>query len=258
MDTSSIYFIYTKEYSIVELFEICKKLSNTYSIYLGVDSIVDSKILIEGCKYISGINYFKKNADHKPYIVSKNINSFGYFNSTPEKLIKQISKIKRKKIPIELIVLEDISNINKIIGGSIDKLKDITYEDIPVTNLIYDGLYFAKVVKVYDGDTLTLIWDFNNTLIKHSCRMTFYNANEISDTDNIKQELAHTQKKYLETLIGGKVIKVMFHNKVCPYKRPLITLFNLEENVFSFSNSINSHMINTFKFDIYNPSKISL
>lgn len=255
MDTNPIYLIYPNNYNIIDFFDLCKTIKLEYShIYLGVNNTTELNIktLIEGCKYITNILYFKRDNQHKSFIKKYKINTFGFFNNTDDSLIKRIALIA------ENIINVDYKKKTSMIGGSIDRLQNIKYEDIPHTQLIYNGLFYGKVVKTYDGDTATIIFEYNNILVKHSCRLTFYNSAEINSTNTHEKQLAELQKSELSNLILNKVVRVLFHNKLCPYKRPLVTIFLLDDSLIDMYNSVNYMMIKKFSLNIYNPSKIDV
>ena len=77
----------------------------------------------------------------------------------------------------------------------------------------YEGLEIsAKVVKVYDGDTITVVF-YDNGYKKFNMRMMGYDAPEIKPLKNIENRDLHIRaatnaRDYLARLILGKVVKI--------------------------------------------------
>lgn len=98
----------------------------------------------------------------------------------------------------------------------------------------------AKCVKVYDGDTITIIFYYKNLEepLQHRVRMARYDAPELKPhTENrteqsieLEKQYAENSKEFLEKLILEKIIKVKFgiNDK---WGRPLVEIFVNGENV---------------------------
>lgn len=77
----------------------------------------------------------------------------------------------------------------------------------------YDGCEFsAKVVKVYDGDTITVVI-YDNGYKKFNMRMMGYDAPEIKPLKNIENRDLHIRaatstRDYLSRLILNKIVKI--------------------------------------------------
>ena len=77
----------------------------------------------------------------------------------------------------------------------------------------YDGHEFsAKVVKVYDGDTITVVF-YDNGYKKFNMRMNGYDSPEMKPLKNIENRDLHihaatSARDYLARLILGKVVKI--------------------------------------------------
>ena len=102
------------------------------------------------------------------------------------------------------------------------KYKSIVSKDIKPYTL--NGLKkYCKVVKVYDGDTITLVFKHHGELVKYSCRINGIDAPEMK-SKNKKEKIKATEvRDYLRSLIDGQVIKVYFE-KFDKYGRPLIRI----------------------------------
>lgn len=85
-----------------------------------------------------------------------------------------------------------------------------------------DKTYQAKIVDVYDGDTVTALFDpfpdsnYSN-FYKFKIRMNSYNSAEIKPPKNIENrekiiELAHNSRNKLRELILNKEVKLVCHN----------------------------------------------
>jgi len=94
----------------------------------------------------------------------------------------------------------------------------------------FDGIKTnAKVVKVYDGDTLWIVFNYYKRLIKIKVRMLGYDSPEIRPPKNLinrQNEIyrAHKAKEYIESLVLNKVVKVHL-SKFDKYGRPLCTIY---------------------------------
>ena len=102
------------------------------------------------------------------------------------------------------------------------KYKNIEYKDVKAYSLF--GLEkYCKVVKVYDGDTITIIFKHRGELMRYSCRINHIDAPEIKTKNKREKEEAIKVRDYLDSLINGKIIKVYF-DKFDKYGRPLINI----------------------------------
>lgn len=154
-----------------------------------------------------------------------------------------------------------------------ENLLKLEYNDVK-NKLTFEGMTtLAKVVKVYDGDTITLIWKYMGQYLKYSCRMVGYDAPEIKRNKRIKggdEEIKkHIEKgleikkylmKYLSKCKYKNLVKVKFF-QMDLYSRPLCVIFlckDLKCDKLSFENSVNYHLMKKFNLSLYNPSKINL
>ncbi len=104
----------------------------------------------------------------------------------------------------------------------IEKLKNasdiskFSFKDIQV---------WAKCVKVYDGDTVHLIFETSITPLRlFSCRLLGCNSAEIKSKDKTEKELAHKAKDYLSDLILGKILWIKLDN-FDKYGRCLVDIY---------------------------------
>ena len=82
----------------------------------------------------------------------------------------------------------------------------------------------SRVVKVYDGDTITILFRFNKQYYKTSCRILGIDTPELR-TKNLKEKAAgYKAKDFLSGFILDKIILIKF-GKFDKYGRPLIEGF---------------------------------
>ena len=89
----------------------------------------------------------------------------------------------------------------------------------------FDGIEaYAKVCKVYDGDTVTILFDYHGKIIKLSCRLLGIDTPELRSSNPKEKEYAIKARDFLSNLINDKVVKVHF-KKFDKYGRPLIVIY---------------------------------
>lgn len=87
------------------------------------------------------------------------------------------------------------------------------------------GKYTAKIIDVYDGDTVTIaMFLYNQGPFKFSCRCMRYNTAEIRTSDPDEKDKAIKARDYLRGRVLDKIVKIesMGMDK---YGRPLIEIF---------------------------------
>lgn len=83
---------------------------------------------------------------------------------------------------------------------------------------------YAKVYKVYDGDTISVVFRWSKEYIKTSCRIIGIDTPEIRTKNLEEKKLGIEVRDFLRTLILGKVIKINLYQND-KYGRPLIDVF---------------------------------
>jgi len=128
---------------------------------------------------------------------------------------------------------------------------DINWNNITdnIEEMTFNGqTYTAKVVSVYDGDTVRVVFPFHDTLYKWNCRLIKIDTPEIR-TKNIKEkEYGYKVRDILRNKILNKVVKVKCQD-FDKYGRLLIEIF-IQDNYHEIS--INEWLINNnyaFKYD---------
>ncbi len=136
---------------------------------------------------------------------------------------------------------------NKMNNDLIQKLKSTDYKKLPLFSF-KDKVIIARIVDVYDGDTCTILFEYNGEIMKYKCRCMGYDCAEMKpkkDDPNRDQEkaLALKAKNRFIELIGGDgaivQIKCLEFDK---YGRILGYLYPLNSDV-EHDESINSVMI---------------
>jgi len=106
-----------------------------------------------------------------------------------------------------------------------DKRKLKKLEPSDVKRFSFNGVVkYARIVKVYDGDTCTILFRWKKQNIKTSCRILGIDTPELRTSNKKEKKLGYIAKEFLEGLILEKVLKVKF-GKDGKYGRPLVEIF---------------------------------
>ncbi len=96
-------------------------------------------------------------------------------------------------------------------------LEALTYAN---TDEITYNFTDAKVLKVYDGDSLTIGAYYDGGFRKFNVRIFGIDCDEIKGGNAITRENAQRAKKYVERLVLGKIIKIeVLNNKILDGKK---------------------------------------
>jgi endonuclease YncB( thermonuclease family) len=125
--------------------------------------------------------------------------------------------------------------------STIELLENIKDVKIPKFSLKGQEFY-AKCVKVYDGDTCHLIFYYNSKLSRFICRMEGYNSAELKTKDENEKLKAIEAKNKLSEFILNKVVLIKCGDFEL-YGRLLATIYLLDENKIPWLASINMLMI---------------
>ena len=103
-------------------------------------------------------------------------------------------------------------------GTTNNELNSCTMKN--TTRFSFDGLCtIAKVIKVYDGDTITVAFQYHNQIYKLACRMRYYDTPEMKpklkpgetlEDYKYEIELAHCAQRVLSNAIYDRIVKVTF------------------------------------------------
>lgn len=124
-----------------------------------------------------------------------------------------------------------------------DFLNRVQYKDVDFFHL--NGLEcWAKVVKIYDADTIHCVFFINGKAFKFKVRLAMVDTAEKKSEDPAERAWAMKGIKRLEELIGGKLIFLRCH-RWDKYGRLLGTLFHSEEDAApeSGAKSLNQKLI---------------
>ncbi len=112
------------------------------------------------------------------------------------------------------------------ITSSIDEksdLNDKTKDNTSSFSLVGNSSY-VKVVEVYDGDTITIVFRFGNKFYHKRCRIYGVDTPELRTKDQKEKEAAIKARDYVKQLLLGKVIWAAFE-KEDKYGRLLAVLW---------------------------------
>ena len=85
-------------------------------------------------------------------------------------------------------------------------------KDCDVDFWTFKGKYKGKCVKVYDGDTCHVIFEFSGKLTKVKVRMLGYDAPEIKSTDPVSKKHAVEARDKLRELVEDKIVDCVFYD----------------------------------------------
>lgn len=125
------------------------------------------------------------------------------------------------------IIKETLQNTDKVNQNLIESTYDIP--EYSLKNLCMEG----KVVSVYDGDTVHIVFSINNKLVKYNCRLLGIDSPEICPKnvqDKIKREQeissAIKSRNYLISQVTGLIPKENITKKeikeLCAKSRQLV------------------------------------
>ena len=103
------------------------------------------------------------------------------------------------------------------------KLMKLDPKEVPKFSFLGVEKY-ARIYKVYDGDTCTLLFRWKKQNINTSCRIYGIDTPELRTKDKDEKKAGYEAKYFLEKLILGQVLLVKF-GKDGKYGRPLVQIF---------------------------------
>lgn len=86
---------------------------------------------------------------------------------------------------------------------------------------------YARVENIYDGDTITIIFEWKNTLIKTNIRLDGIDAPELHSDVETERNVCLKGIDILNQMIGNKVVRVIM-GKMDKYGRVLSIVYNLD------------------------------
>lgn len=155
------------------------------------------------------------------------------------------AKLKESKIietfhPIFSNIESNESNeLNNVESNELNELNNVEISSyIPV-----------KVIKVYDGDTITIQFhlfnDNNNIIVKYNARLYGIDTAEIKGGTESSKEMANNAKLYVKKMCNknDNLMYATFIKKTDKYGRLLINLYD-NINGINDNKSINDNLIN--------------
>jgi len=95
-----------------------------------------------------------------------------------------------------------------------DRLKELTYENTP--EFSFNGkLFLAKVLDVYDGDTITITVKIDNQYYRMNCRLNGLDTPELKSKDEEEKNAAKLAKKHLIFLLTSQKTELEFSREQC-------------------------------------------
>jgi|TARA_B110000285_G_C15125327_1_gene619806 endonuclease YncB( thermonuclease family) len=100
-------------------------------------------------------------------------------------------------------------------------LQECTYKN---TEAYVPEIKECKIVKCYDGDTVTIAIVIDNKGYRFSVRMLGYDCAEIRSKDEQEKKVAKWAKEYITSMIYDKVVTVVQNDGYDKYGRLLLKL----------------------------------
>ena len=88
--------------------------------------------------------------------------------------------------------------------------RDLTRCDMSIIDRFsFDGITtYARISKVYDGDTVTIVFKFKGEMIKYSCRIYGIDTPEIRTKDLDEKKRGYEARDFLKSYIDDKIVKI--------------------------------------------------
>lgn len=102
-------------------------------------------------------------------------------------------------------------------------------EKFSLNNMIFD----AKVIKVYDGDTITVVFNYNNKYYKWNCRLNGIDTPEIKSNNEDEKKNAIKARDFLKEQILSRIVK-LYCGEFDKYGRLLVNIIYKEKNINEF------------------------
>ena len=122
------------------------------------------------------------------------------------------------------------------------RLEKIDHNNIP--RFSFKGINtYAFVCKVYDGDTITIVFEYKGDMIKYSTRIYGIDTPEIRTKDDDEKKRGYAARDFLSSYILNKVVKIELL-EFDKYGRLLANVFaNIGGNYINVSNLLiqNNH-----------------
>jgi endonuclease YncB( thermonuclease family) len=105
-----------------------------------------------------------------------------------------------------------------------------------------EGVFWARITKVYDGDTWHAILRVNGRTSTFVLRLADLDAPELKGSSSKEKEAAARVRDYCRARWLNKTVRVVSKGME-KYGRLLVTVYPLTCKCFAFGNSVNHHLI---------------
>lgn len=109
--------------------------------------------------------------------------------------------------------------IQRLNDADISKIKRFSFSGLNT---------FARVIKVHDADTITIIFEYNGEIIKYNIRIDGIDAPELHSKKKEEMDLSKKGKSYVSKLILYSIVRVRFKD-FDKYGRILGDIFIFDE-----------------------------
>ena len=110
-----------------------------------------------------------------------------------------------------------------------DELQSLDYSKVYKFSL-KDNVYDAKVINVYDGDTITVVFKLKDEFNKWNCRLNGIDTPEMKSKDLNEKNAAVKARDFLREKILGKIVK-LHCDEFDKYGRLLVIVEYEDENI---------------------------
>jgi micrococcal nuclease len=110
-----------------------------------------------------------------------------------------------------------------------DEFQAVDYSKVYKFSL-KDHVYNAKVINVYDGDTITVVFKFKDEFYKWNCRLNGIDTPEMKSKDLNEKNAAIRARNFLREKILGKIVK-LYCSDFDKYGRLLVIVEYEDENI---------------------------
>lgn len=92
-------------------------------------------------------------------------------------------------------------------------------------------IFDAKVVKVYDGDTIHIVFEYFGKYLKWNCRIAHVDTPELRTKNEEEKKKGYEVRDKLRELIDGKIVKVTC-GEFDKYGRLLVDVFIPDKDIY--------------------------
>lgn len=111
------------------------------------------------------------------------------------------------------------------------RLENATYKDC---KSFLPQFTAGKIVKCYDGDTVTIATIYNDELVRFPVRMLGYDTAEMRSKDETEKKCAHEAQEDISNKIMNKMVTVIKNDGFDKYGRLLLELSHEGESVNTY------------------------